>query len=378
LREWRESRRFQALEPERRSIVFYAEDAASRTHFDPILRELTGRMGRDVAYLTSSPSDPILEDANPRVQAFYIGAGTVRSSVFLGLQADVCVMTIPELQKYQLKRSRVHPVHYAYVFHSMVSTHMIYRKRAFDHYDSVLCVGPHHVAEIRATEALHGLEPKTLVEHGYGRLDSLLERRAERGPRPPRADGEALHVLVAPSWGSDGLVERHGVELAGILLDAGYRVTMRPHPVTRQKWPAAIDSLGKDYGAHERFVLEEDIGSQDSLHAADVMISDWSGAALEYAFAFERPVVFVDLPRKINNPDYTEIPCEPLEVSIRPRIGVVIAEGGLAQLPAEIDRLCADPLAFAASIRDELGRAVYNVGTSGRSGAEYISGLVDA
>ena len=51
LRAWRESRRFQALEPARRSIVFYAEDAVSRVHFDPILRELTGELGREVAYL---------------------------------------------------------------------------------------------------------------------------------------------------------------------------------------------------------------------------------------------------------------------------------------------------------------------------------------
>ncbi len=53
-----------------------------------------------------------------------------------------------------------------------------------------------------------------------------------------------------------------------------------------------------------RFQLETNIATNDSFCAADLMISDWSGAALEFAFATERPGLFVDVPRKVNNPDY--------------------------------------------------------------------------
>ena len=45
LRKWSDVRRFNALEPEARSIVFYAEDAASWAHFEPIIRELIGPLG---------------------------------------------------------------------------------------------------------------------------------------------------------------------------------------------------------------------------------------------------------------------------------------------------------------------------------------------
>jgi hypothetical protein len=42
-------------------------------------------------------------------------------------------------------------------------------------------------------------------------------------------------------------------------------------------------------------------------------------------------VVFVDLPRKVNNPAYQDIPCEPLEVAIREEIGVVVSPERLAE-----------------------------------------------
>ena len=53
------------------------------------------------------------------------------------------------------------------------------------------------------------------------------------------------------------------------------------------------------------------------------MVSDWSGVALEYAFAMNKPVIFCDIPRKINNLNYLEIENEPIEVSIREKIGTI-------------------------------------------------------
>ena len=99
------------------------------------------------------------------------------------------VLTMLDLHNFHLKRS-LHPVRYVYVFHSMGSTHMVDHANSYDHYDSLFCVGPHHVAEIRRREELHGLPPKHLFAHGYPRLERLVElaaaRRAGADPgRPP-------------------------------------------------------------------------------------------------------------------------------------------------------------------------------------------------
>ncbi len=153
-------------------FVFYAEDGASWVHFEPVIRALATTHGRGVCYLTSSPRDPVLEREDEAVRAFYIGDGACRTFLLRILEAGVVVMTMPDLETFHIKRSK-YPVHYIYLHHSIVSTHMIYRRGAFDGFDTVFCVGPHHLAEIRETEALYGLKPKLLVEHGYGRLDSI-------------------------------------------------------------------------------------------------------------------------------------------------------------------------------------------------------------
>src|SRR5438093_13437904 len=58
---------------------------------------------------------------------------------------------LTDLDAYHLMRSAAYPVHYVYVFHSMVSSHMVFRPKAYDAYDTILCVGPHHTREIRQT-----------------------------------------------------------------------------------------------------------------------------------------------------------------------------------------------------------------------------------
>ena len=375
LAEWRELNRFKGLPAAARRLVFYAEDQASWVHFQPVIHHLTETLGREICYVTSSPSDPILATDNPRIRPFLIGLGMVRTWFFSDLSAGVMVMTMPDLENLYIKRSRSHPVHYAYIFHSVVSTHMIYRRGAFDHYDTIFTVGPHHGAEIRATEKTYGLEPKALVEHGYGRLDTILDESSRHDSLLP-LNARKIRVLVAPSWGPDGLIETRGPELAETILAAGCRLTVRPHPMTGKKWPQSISALDR-FSEHPDFELELDISSQQSLLEADIMISDWSGAALEFAFGLERPVLFVDVPRKVNNPEYERIGCDPVEVSIRKRIGAVVAPNRLSSLGSEITRLCADREAFREKIRRVRAETVYNVGSSGKASAEQLSRLAD-
>ncbi len=375
-RAFKDSRRFRQLEPEERRIVFYAENSHSWVHFAPIIEHLTGILERRVCYVTSSVGDPILETRNERIEPYYVGDGTACTYFFMNLEADVAVLTMPDLERFHKKRSRVHPVHYVYVFHSIVSTHMIYRPGAFDHYDTIFAVGPHHLAEIRATEEAHGFESKQLVRHGYGRLDSILESRAGRPPAVAAGPEAPVRVLIAPSWGPDGLLETRGEELIRHLLAAGCHVTLRPHPETSKRWPRVLRGLDR-FAGDQRFVLETDIASRDSLLASHVMISDWSGAALEYAFGLERPVLFIDVPRKVNNPEYEKIGHEPIEASIRGEIGEVLAPDRLADVGLAVARLTAEPWHFRDQIRAARERTVFHLGGSGAVGAEHLARLAD-
>ncbi len=374
LQHWRNMARLDALPSDERTVVFYSEGPAYWPHLDPIIRHFGDYWDRPFCYVSSDPRDPGLSSGNSRMHCFCIGAGMVRNVFFRSLQAGVVVMTMPDLDTLEIKRSRF-PVHYVFVPHSMASKHMIYRKGAFDHFDTVFCAGPHHMAEIRETESLYGLPQKNLFAAGYGRLDKILEARAASAP--PREQGlpEVRNVLVAPSWGPEGLLETCGVDLVKVLVDAGYDVTVRPHPQTKRLRPDALEALVRQFAANDRFHLEEDMATQKSLHACDIMISDWSGVALEFAFGIGRPVLFVDTARKVNNPDYLRYDSVPIEVFIREQIGRVVSPQELDRVPAIMDELAAKSGTFSERVRTLREQHVFNVGQSGREGAAHIAEL---
>ena len=373
---WSGLRQFNGLDRDERQIVFYAESAADWPHLGPIVEELARSGDRTVCYVTSDERDPILSAERAQIKTFFVGSGATRTTFFRLLDAGVVVMTLPDLETFHLKRS-VHPVHYVYVFHSMVSTHMIYRKGAFDAYDTILCVGPHHMAEIRRTEELYGLRPKELLEHGYGRLDAILRTAAERSAVAAAADG-GRRLVLAPSWGDGSFIEApYGTELVKLVLDDGHAVVLRLHPMTVRRFPRLADELLRTF-AERPFEVVTEMREQDSLHQSELMVSDWSGAALEYAFGLERPVLFVDTAKKVNNPEYERLGLPALEESIRTEIGGIVAPGELRAALPLIDELCADPNAFRDRLHGARERAVYNVGRSASVGAAHVARLADA
>ena len=374
--ERKELEKFNELDLDERSIVFYSEDISSFVHFEQIIYELTEKMGRQICYVTSAKDDPILTSQNKRINAFYIGLGAIRTKFFMELKADILVMTMPNLETYFIKRSKVYPVHYVYIFHSIVSTHTIYRKGAFDHYDSIFCTGPHHIEEITATESVYSLKHKNLVEHGYGLLDKLQKNKPLKNQKNYTND-EKKKIIIAPSWGKKGLLETKGIELVKILLDAGYHVTVRPHPMTIRKWPKKIKAIKNEFDNEPNFEMETDVSSFESIYSAYGLISDWSGIAIEYAFVCEMPVFYIDVSQKINNSSYNKIQCNPLEFSIRNLIGKIISPNDLSSLPKVIESTYEENNNFKTIIQEVRNKTIFNLGQSGIKGAQEILQILD-
>jgi len=326
-----------------------------------------------ICYVTSAEDDPILSNQNKRIRSFYIGLGTARINFFLELKAEVLVMTMPDLGIYQIKRSRVYPVHYVYVFHSINSTHRNYRKSAFDHFDSIFCVGRHQIEEIRATESVYNLNPKNLVEHGYGLLDKLQKNKStKKGESNMKTKDGKKTILVAPSWGEKGLLETLGLDLVKILLDGGYHVIVRPHPMTIRKSPHVIEKIKHEFKNDPYFEMETDINSFETLYSTYGLISDWSGIGFEYAFVCERPVLYIDVHQKTNNPSYNDITSKPLENSIRNLIGKIISPNELESMPKIIESTYESIEHFQTKIKEIQKQTIFNLDQSGKIGAQEI------
>jgi YidC/Oxa1 family membrane protein insertase len=162
------------------------------------------------------------------------------------------------------------------------------------------------------------------------------------------------------------------MELVRILLDAGYYVTVRPHPMTIRKWSKTIKAIENEFKSNTNFEIEKDVSSFDSLSSAYGLISDWSGIAIEYAFACELPVLYIDGSPKINNSSYDKISCEPLEITIRNLIGKIISPNELESLPKTIESTYENIDNFKTKIQEIRDKTVFNLGESGMKGAQEI------
>jgi YidC/Oxa1 family membrane protein insertase len=374
-RDWRAYRRLPA---EWRRIVFYSESGQDWHHFEPLVAELTGPLERRVTYVTSDPSDPGLSFDSERFRGLCIPEGWFLTLHFQFQRAGVVVLTMMDLGNLQLKRS-INPVHYVYLFHSLGSTHMADHAESFDAYDSLFCTGPHHERELRRREELAGLKPRHLVQYGYPRLEQLIsEGRRWRTARPPRSEGEAPVVLVAPTWGEDSIFNRCGRELLATLLEAGYRVIMRPHYHTRRLTPEVLDALIEEFGGHQRFEIVERMGEMESLFRSNLLVCDWSAMTIEYALGLEKPVLSIDLPRRIRNPDWEQWGMEPFESWIRAEAGEVLSPDRLAEAPEAVRRLLSAPADFAERMVRLRERTIFNLDGCAPLGAREIARLADA
>ena len=370
--EWKELKKFNKLNDKQRSIVFYAENKASMNHFRLLISELTKERNFQICYVTSVKNDPILSINDKNIIVFYIGDGIVRTKFFLELKAKILIMDTPDLDSFHIKRSKIFPVHYIYIFHSMFSVHSYLRKGAVDHYDTIFCVGEHHKREILETEKIYGLKPKKLVDYGFGRLDTLLRERSNF--KKKKLNTENL-IIIAPTYGDNNLLKICGVKLIETLLDSNFKVLLRPHFRIFKESKDVIRIIRDKFQNNNNFLLEEGIIKPEIFHSSRCMISDWSGISLEYAFIFERPIIYIDVPKKELNAEVDKISLQPIEVSIREEIGYLVDPNNLTEIPNIISKI--NDESRAEQIRDIRSKTVFNIDKSASIGADYITKILD-
>ena len=138
-----------------------------------------------------------------------------------------------------------------------------------------------------------------------------------------------------------------------------------------------IAAVRETYASHPAFEYVDRMGETDSILRSDILVSDWSAMALEYAWGLEKPVLFIDVPRRIRNPNWQELGIEPIESAIRSEVGEIVSPGALGEAPAAIARLLAEPERFRARMREMRENMVFRLGHSIPDGAAEIARLAD-
>lgn len=354
-------------------VVFYSEKSGFWKYFKDIAEELLKNSNLRLHYVTNDPKDQIFDLAKtePRIVPYYIGPQKI-IPLMMKMDADLVIMTTPDLDTYHIKRSYVRKdTEYIYTPHDPMSVHMSFREGAMDHFDTIFCVGPQQIQEIRKTEEVYGLPAKTLVECGYCLLDDMMADWAKREKKP--ADG-TKRILIAPSWNEDNILDSCADELIGNLLKEGRKITVRPHPEYVKRYApklnALMDRWKEQTGAG--LVFETDFSSNESLYEADILITDWSGIAYEYSYTTGKPTLFINTKMKMPNPNWEKIGITPLEISLRDQIGRSLNKDELNKAEEVIAEMEAHPAEWAEKIAEVREQNVFHPGEAGKTAAEYI------
>ncbi len=351
-------------------LVFYSEGSGFYKYFAGFIDYILEHSNLVIHYVTSDYHDRIFQHPNPRIESYYIGPLAL-IQFMMRMDADLVAMTTPDLESFHIKRSLVRKdVEYVYIDHGMASFHLMYRKGALDHFDTIFCYGPNNMEEVRETEKLYGLPAKRLVKTGFPLLDSMLREVRELGEirNQPRI------ILVAPSWQKDNILESCLEETLDPLLDTGYRIIVRPHPEFVKRFPAKIKAIQDRYADQpaDRLEIQTDFSSNETVYTADLVITDWSSIAQEFSYATKKPSLFINTPMKILNPEYDRIPLVPLDISLRDQIGISVDPGQLDRLPGLVETLFREKDRYGEQIRTVVSRNIFDVGDGARGGGDYI------
>lgn len=366
-RERRDYKRFFSVV--NKHLVFYSESNGFYKYFKGFIEYLLEHTNITIHYITSDADDDVfkMEQENPQIRAYYIGENRL-ITLMMKMDADIVVMTMPDLDNFHIKRSYIRDdVEYIFVQHGMGSNNMGMRKGCMDHFDTIFCAGPHQVSEVKETEELYGLPPKLLLEIGYPLIDEIRKNYEAN----PLIENERRKILIAPSWQDNNIIDSCLEELLDVLKDKDYEIIVRPHPQEVRLKAQYMEALKQKYDSGH-VMIQTDFSSNNPILEADLLITDWSGISWEYAFTTLKPILFIDTPMKVMNPDFEKIPTVPLNILLRDKLGKNLKPDEMDRVPETV----ADLLAHKEQYREQIDllahEYIFNLGCSAKVGADYI------
>lgn len=359
-----------------KKLVFYSEGSGFYKYYKGMIEYLLEHTNITIHYVTSDFNDKIFElaESNSQIKAYYIGEKKL-ITLMMKMDADIVVMTTPDLETYHIKRSYVRKdIEYIFVMHDMGSFNLTNRTGAVDHFDTVFCTGKHQKEEVEKIEIAKNLPKKTTVEAGYSLLDDMIADYEKKSADTVSEEtkNSRKQILIAPSWQVDSIMDSCLDDILDGFKNGEFDVIVRPHPQYVRHKGEKCELLKEKYKDFSNISVQTDFSSNSTVFDAAILVTDWSGICFEYAYTTKRPVIFIDTPMKVMNPEYQLIDTVPINIILRNEIGKSIAMNEAKKTYEVAKEMIANADAYRNKIDDFTHEYVYNLGSSAEVSAKYI------
>jgi hypothetical protein len=353
-----------AVLSKKEAYVIYNEGIQYWNVFKPILDEFEKR-GIFASYLTSAEDDPFFHETYQYINGLYIGEGNKAFAKLNLLSADICLMTTPGIEVYQLKRSK-DVSHYAHVLHDTGDA-TCYRLFGIDWFDSILLSGEYQIADIRELEKLRGTPSKMLYVIGSTYLDVYNEKIKTITVNKDHQ----FTVLVSPSWGTGSLLNEFGEKLLDPLAATEWKVIIRPHPQSKKTEKEMLKRLEEKYKNNSKFEWDYSPENITTLSKTDVMISDFSGIIFDFVFLFNKPVIYTNAFFNLELYDASDLDHIPWRFEVVKEFGLELKKNDLEDIVAIIKKASDDEIMAAARIEAKR-KAWQYIEESGKRAVDYL------
>lgn len=179
--------------------------------------------------------------------------------------------------------------------------------------------------------------------------------------------------MLAPTWGQGSFLPIAD-KLIQILINNRFKVILQPHPNSFYSEKHLIEKIIYNYGNNPLFTLSRNNRITD--YNIEIMISDWSGIAFEFALSVLKPVIFVNTMQKIINPNWKKyVEYKGIENIYRDKIGIVI--NSEKELIKAIENICSNKQYYYKSIIDTRNNLLYNTGCASRIAYETVKEILN-
>ena len=159
-------------------------------------------------------------------------------------------------------------------------------------------------------------------------------------------------------------------------LEAPSNVVVRPHPQHVRHKKAYMEQLKARYAGRDDIEIQTDFSSNSTVFDSDLLITDWSDISWEFAFTTKKPVLFINTPMKVMNPDWQKTAEVPLNIALRDVIGRSLEVDEIDKAGDTVLEMLGQQEQYREQIDRAMHEYVYNIGSSTRIGAKYIIGAI--